>query len=200
MDKPKRIPDFLAIGLFCAVAFSATLLAGSGNGRAKPVDRLSRGIPSAPQGQPPSGSTRPQAATPQPTAPAGATQGVPAPAAAAPGTQPLESPGAQPAARAGGQPAAPTAPQGAAPAGGQAASPDGRQASPPPPSRGQGAAPTSGTPPTSGVVREKETKETKESKEIKDHPSDWAAVVSAFFGMVSAFAWPGASSCSCGFF
>jgi hypothetical protein len=49
-----------------------------------------------------------------------------------------------------------------------------------------------GGPPTSGVVREKETKETKESTEIKDHPSDWAAVVSAFFGMVSAFAWPGA--------
>src|SRR5262249_46237257 len=35
-------------------------------------------------------------------------------------------------------------------------------------------------------------KETKESKEIKDHPSDLAAVVSAFFAMVSAFAWPGA--------
>lgn len=182
MNKPKRIPGVLSKGLFGAVALCVTLLAGSGNGLSD-ASRLvvAQRSPSLPQRQPPSGSTSPQAPTPQPLA--STAQGVPAPAAAAPGTQPLGPPEAQPATPAGKQPAALTAPQDVAPAGGQATSPDALG--------GQEAA-ASGTPPTSGIVCVKETKEAQQIKEIKDRPSDWEAVVSAFFGMVSAFAWPGA--------
>lgn len=123
MDKRKRLPDVLSMGVSCTVVLCGALLAGSATGLSE--------------------TSRPVVAQ-------------------------------------------------AIPPAGQAANPNGRQATPPPPPGGQEAAPASAAPPISGIVREKESKETKESKEIKDHPSDWATVVSAFFGMVSAFAWPGA--------